>query len=413
MNEQTPQPQATALTKRDLATMGLDAVDRDRAGGVAVSAEVGGISFATALEVMDFSRMMAVAGTAVPKYLRNNPGACLAVTFQAVEWRMSPFAVANKSYEVNDRVAYESQLLHALIERRAPISERLNCSYDGEGPTRSCKVIGKFTDGTEREYQSPAFKDIRVKNSPLWVADPDQQLWYYSSRAWCRKWCPDVLLGVYAREELIEHPEIGREEEPGTPKLIDRLAGAEKPGTEGHRAGHAEAELANVVADRGKVEILPPESQESRAGVATDAPTPSLGSGKRGNRTGGAPRAKSGVSPKVVQNAADRAEPRPEPLEASQRAAKAAADRAEETGKKRAAAANVPEEPNPSPPSAPTSAAEYENYLKGWVAKKTSPDDIEARWDGEREMRDTLGIPIKKRKELESIVVARVEELRA
>ena len=40
---------------------------------------------------------------------RAQPGACLAVSLQSLNWRMDPFAVANKSYMVNDRIAYEAR----------------------------------------------------------------------------------------------------------------------------------------------------------------------------------------------------------------------------------------------------------------------------------------------------------------
>lgn len=250
------------VTKSELQRLGMDALDRDRAGAVKVSAIAGGVSFASALEVMEFAKLMAVSEKAVPKHLRANPGMCLAVTFQAVEWRMSPFAVANKSYEVNDRLAFESQLIHAVIEARAPLKERLQCAYEGDGPERVCVVTGVFTDGSTREYRSPKFKDIRVKNSPLWKDDPDQQHWYYSSRSFARKWCPDVLMGIYAKDELKDDPMLGRDDtaEPG---LHTKLAGTERP-EEGfqHGNGHVERELDQVAGGGGQIIEATPEPEK-------------------------------------------------------------------------------------------------------------------------------------------------------
>ena len=51
-------------------------------------------------------------------------------------------------------------------------------------------------------YSSPRVGQITPKNSPLWKSDPDQQLCYYSIRAWARRHMPGVLLGIYAVEEL-------------------------------------------------------------------------------------------------------------------------------------------------------------------------------------------------------------------
>lgn len=180
-----------------------DRTDLSIAGATSVSPTVGGIVFNDMGQVMEFSKLMAVAGQAVPKHLRGTPGACLAVSMQALNWRMDPFAVANKSYMVNDRIAYEAQLIHAVIEQRAPIKGRLKGRYEGEGAGRVCIITAVSSeDGDTVEYRSPQIGSITTKNSPLWKSDPDQQLWYYSARAMCRRHFPDVLLGVYEKEEI-------------------------------------------------------------------------------------------------------------------------------------------------------------------------------------------------------------------
>jgi hypothetical protein len=164
----------------------------------------GGLAFNDASQMMEFAKMMAVAQVAVPKHLRNSPGACLAVCIQASEWQMSPFAVANKSYSVNDRLAYEAQLINAVILKRAPIRGRFKIDYSGDGVKRKCKVSATLTDGEVVEYESPEIGSITVKNSPLWKSDPDQQLFYFSSRSMCRRHFPDVMLGVYTPDDIME-----------------------------------------------------------------------------------------------------------------------------------------------------------------------------------------------------------------
>lgn len=178
-------------------------IDSKATSGLSVSSQLGGVAFQSMTDVMEFSKLMSVSGQAVPPHCRNQPGICLGITIQAVEWRMSPYAVANKSYVVNDRLSYESQLIHAVIEQRAPIVGRLRHDYTGEGNTRRCKVWA-YIRGEEAplEYLSPEFKDINPKNSPLWKTKPDLQLFYNSSRDWARMFFPDVILGVYAEDEF-------------------------------------------------------------------------------------------------------------------------------------------------------------------------------------------------------------------
>ena len=178
-------------------------IDRSVTGGTALTA-AGNVAFHDMNQLMEFAKTMAIASIAIPKHLRENPGACLAVCIQASEWQMSPFAVANKSYSVNDRLAYEAQLINAVILRRAPIIGRFGITYSGTGDTRRCKVTAQLREGGSVEYESPEFGKITTKNSPLWKSDPDQQLFYFSSRSMCRRHFPDVLLGIYTADEMEE-----------------------------------------------------------------------------------------------------------------------------------------------------------------------------------------------------------------
>ena len=360
--------------------MTLDHLDKQTAGAVSVSAVAGGVSFASALEVMEFSKLMALADKAVPKHLRKNPGACLAVVFQAVEWRMSPFAVANKSYEVNDRIAYESQLIHAVIEARAPLQKRLECKYEGElfyseieredeetkekfkvsvlnrlKSTRKCIVTGYFTSGDIRHYESPEFRNIKVKNSPLWDADPDQQLWYYASRSWARKWCPDVLMGIYSREELLENAALGREEEPSPAGsgLQARLAGTVSS-DEGHKPGHVDSELDHVAAGAGIVDL----KAEKPATETVQAET------EKGGK-----------------------------------------------GKKKTKAADAPPPQTAGEPTLPKNPAQYAAYAIEWIAASTDLAEMNKRWDTERALRNNCGVTFEDRQPVEVKLIERREQL--
>jgi hypothetical protein len=171
-------------------------------------------------QLMAFAEVMSKSDIALPKHLRGNHGACLAVAMQAFEWEMSPFAVASKSYQVNGAIAYEAQLIQAVVNTRSKTKGRLKADYYGKGQELTCKITGEFEDGEVREYTSPPVGAISPKNSPLWKTDPEQQLYYYSSRAWARRWCPEVILGVYDREEM-EHfgPEDAKDITPTAERL--------------------------------------------------------------------------------------------------------------------------------------------------------------------------------------------------
>ncbi|MCX7899921.1 MAG: recombinase RecT, partial [Methylocystis sp.] len=241
-----------------------DRVDTSIAGALEISRHAGGIAFTNAGEAMEFAKMMAVSQIGVRKHLRGNVGACLAITVQAIEWNMSPFAVANKSYLVNDQIAYESQLIQAVILRRAPIKGRFKFTYSGDGEKRRCKVVATLMDGDTVDYETPEIGKIPVKNSPLWKGDPDQQLSYYAGRALCRRNFPDVLLGVYDIDEIQKappSPEMALAAPPSDKLALQLEALASPP-------------PSNAIAhdpETGEVAMADEADAEAQSGVATEA----------------------------------------------------------------------------------------------------------------------------------------------
>lgn len=242
-------------------------IDRVVASSVPVSDNIGGVAFENMGQLLEFAKLVSVSRNAIPPHLRENPGACLAVTIQALEWRFSPFAVANKSYEVNGRIAYESQLVHAVIEARAPLKTRLRCTYEGEGDDMVCVVTGHFRGEPDPvSYRSPPFGKINPKNSPLWRSDPQQQLWYFASRAWCRRYAPDVLMGVFSKDELEDNPPLDLE--PSKPTVGERLKGGK--GKRGFSHAHVEKQLAPPE----QPDAAPEASTEPQAAADDAAPPP-------------------------------------------------------------------------------------------------------------------------------------------
>jgi hypothetical protein len=200
-------------------------IDQSTARDLAVSQQTGALTFTNARDAMEGAKMLAVGNFAIPKQFRGNPGACFAMIMQAAEWDMSPLQVINKSYVVNDRVAFESQLVQAVILRRAPLKDGVNAHFNiefkGEGEQRTCRVSVALRNGDVVDYTSPPRGRITTQNSPLWKSDPDQQLFYYSARALCRRHFPHVLMGIYSKDEIDDQPAIGPDRARDvTPKTI-------------------------------------------------------------------------------------------------------------------------------------------------------------------------------------------------
>jgi hypothetical protein len=153
-------------------------------------------------QVMEFAKMMSTARGAVRGHLLGNPGACLSVALQALRWRMDPFAVASKSFFVNEQLAFEAQLINAVCNVLAPLEGRLQVDWDGAGEKLVCTVRGKLRGDDREKVITQEISSITTRNSPLWKQAPRQQLAYYTTRMWVRLYAPEVLMGVYAPDEL-------------------------------------------------------------------------------------------------------------------------------------------------------------------------------------------------------------------
>ena len=193
-------------------------------------------------KMMRLADVMAAGRAKVPKHFNGNSADCLAVVMQSMQWKMNPFAVAQKTHLVNGVLGYEAQLVNAVITTCAPVLDRLHYEWYGAWE----KVIGKFdikTNSEGKQYRQPGWKledeeglgvkvwatfrgedeprvlelllaQARTRNSTLWADDPRQQLAYLATKRWSRLYCPDVILGVYSPDELEEAAPVIRDVSP-------------------------------------------------------------------------------------------------------------------------------------------------------------------------------------------------------
>jgi hypothetical protein len=271
----TPPPQQQAqserVTRRDLVEGNAEKVVTDRTEQVTLF-KGGGVDYANLRDLVDAAKLLAASGPYLPPFMQGNVGACLANNMRAQELGLSPLALAKWTYVVEqyiggqkvEQIAYESQMFHAVIEARAPITTRLQVSYEGEGDARRCRVWATFKGEREPRYFPPldAAPDQftlgklrpkrndqgKIKGSPLWDLKPDLQLFYNMSRDWARMYAPDVISGMYGRDEMEDAgftvaSDIAKDV---SPRLAQRLSGTAPPvgqaaiaAIDAHAAAHA------------------------------------------------------------------------------------------------------------------------------------------------------------------------------
>ena len=193
-------------------------------------------------QMSNLAEMMANGRATVPQHLQGNPADCMAVVMQAAQWRMNPFAVAQKTHVVQGTLGYEAQLVNAVVCSSTKVKDSFHYDWFGDWT----KVIGNFVTKTSQkgnQYQAPNWtaadekglgvrvwatlkgeseprvielllSQAQVRNSTLWASDPKQQLAYLAVKRWARLYAPDVILGVYSSDELQEQPATEREINP-------------------------------------------------------------------------------------------------------------------------------------------------------------------------------------------------------
>lgn len=182
--------------------------------------------------ITDMARVMASGKATIPDHLRNQAD-CMAVIMQSMQWKMNPFAVAQKTFIIGGKLGYEAQLIAAVAEscgafKSAPEYEfhgdwkkilgkvkEMN-SKDGKGKWYAADWNPKDEDGlgvtisvmikgeTKKRELTVMMSQCWPRFSTQWATDPQQQICYVAVRKFCRRHVPGAILGVYATDELQE-----------------------------------------------------------------------------------------------------------------------------------------------------------------------------------------------------------------
>src|SRR5690242_16313302 len=80
--------------------------------------------------IIRFAEIMATGKATIPAELRN-VGDCMAITMQAMNWKMNPFSVAQKTFFISGKIGYEAQLVAAAINNSGAIVGNFDFEWFG------------------------------------------------------------------------------------------------------------------------------------------------------------------------------------------------------------------------------------------------------------------------------------------
>lgn len=146
----------------------------------------------------------------VPQNFQKNPSNCLIAIEQANRLNMSPFLVMQNLYVIQGRPSWSSQWIIAAVNNSGKFDMELQFEEkkDKDGKPFSCQCWtmqgGRRIEGITIDMDLARAEGWTSKNGSKWRTMPQVMLRYRAASFFARMNCPEVILGLYSREEAEE-----------------------------------------------------------------------------------------------------------------------------------------------------------------------------------------------------------------
>ena len=146
----------------------------------------------------------------VPQNFQKNPSNCLIAIEQANRLNMSPFLVMQNLYVIQGRPSWSSQWIIAAVNNsgKFDIELQFDEKKDKDGKPFSCQCWtmqgGRRIEGITIDMDLARAEGWTSKNGSKWRTMPQVMLRYRAASFFARMNCPEVILGLYSREEAEE-----------------------------------------------------------------------------------------------------------------------------------------------------------------------------------------------------------------
>jgi hypothetical protein len=190
--------------------------------------------------INNLAATMAASKSMIPKAFQGQQSDCAALIMQAFRWDMDPYAVASQAFIVSGNLGYSAQLINSVIASSSAVSGGFKYEYsdqagwdklaghvtleeiEGKTGVKSMQAIStgdrsalekgvwakcgcQLAGEDSVTWGEPVYLgDITTRNSPLWKTSPKQQLSYLCVKYWSRLYAPQVIMGVYTKDEIPE-----------------------------------------------------------------------------------------------------------------------------------------------------------------------------------------------------------------
>ncbi len=248
---------------------------RTSRGSLSVFAD--GQSFNTALRMAQ----CLADSTVVPKEYQKNIGNCMIAIEMASRINTSPMMVMQNLYIVNGRPAWSSQWIIAMINSSRRYKTELQFEFGNaqEDGGLSCRAWAEDYSGHKvygpKITMTMANSEGWVnKNGSKWKTMPQVMIQYRAASFFGRMNCPDMIMGIYSQEEVLDMTEIPSD---GFALVVDPSTGEvqevekDEPITQEQRQTLFQMMKSAYGKDGNKIlkEMLTQEGYESTDGLPT------------------------------------------------------------------------------------------------------------------------------------------------
>jgi len=152
------------------------------------------------------------ASSIVPKDYQGNPSNCLIALEMAGRIGTAPMMVMQNLYIVSGRPAWSSQFIIAMINNSRKYKTEIQYDIKGSGDDLECTAYA--IDHNNRKVSGPTITMKMAKaegwlgrNGSKWQTMPEVMIRYRAVSFFGRLNCPDLIMGIYSADEVIDLPE--------------------------------------------------------------------------------------------------------------------------------------------------------------------------------------------------------------
>ena len=199
---------------------------------VVVGEPAGNVSIFSTIEKFELAQRVAAvfaSSDMVPAHYRKKPSNVLIAMNMAERMGLDPFMVMGKTYIIKGKIGIEATLAIALINSSGKF-EPLQYKFN-EAKTECFAYAKSVQTGGLREGSTVSLKMAKDEGwGAKWRTLPELMLQYRSAVFFARVYCPEAIMGLYTKDELIDidnskgaknvTPETPAIEEPDVPEAV-------------------------------------------------------------------------------------------------------------------------------------------------------------------------------------------------